>query len=206
MDPIFSYSPVKSPIHSIPAILKILVLFAVPVTVYLCPIWVSIALIALLPLVALVGRIRIRDFVHDLKPIAIYCLMIVAIDVLSYLLFDAKEIVTQRSLYMLLRLLCAIEVTSVFFRTTSTFEIRESLQSIEKAVTFGHSSLVASSMFTLFLSFIPQIFATWSALDLSYRARSSKRGPTKAFVLLPLLISMSIKRASTTYLALLNRS
>lgn len=206
MNPIFSYSPVKSPIHSIPAILKILVLFAVPVTVYLCPIWVSIALIALLPLVALVGRIRIRDFVHDLKPIEIYCLMIVAIDVLSYLLFDAKEIVTQRSLYMLLRLLCAIEVTSVFFRTTSTFEIRESLQSIEKAVTFGHSSLVASSMFTLFLSFIPQIFATWSALDLSYRARSSKRGPTKAFVLLPLLISMSIKRASTTYLALLNRS
>ena len=206
MNPIFSYSPVKSPIHSIPAILKILVLFAVPVTVYLCPIWVSIALIALLPLVALVGRIRIRDFVHDLKPIAIYCLMIVAIDVLSYLLFDAKEIVTQRSMYMILRLLCAIEVTSVFFRTTSTFEIRESLQSFEKAVTFGHSSLVASSMFTLFLSFIPQIFATWSALDLSYRARSSKRGPKKAFVLLPLLISMSIKRASTTYLALLNRS
>ncbi len=206
MNPIFSYTAVKSPIHSISALLKLLVLFLVPITVQLCPIWVCIALIAVFPVFAAIGRIRARDFLRDLRPIAVYCVMIAAIDVLSFLLFHAESIMTQKSLYTILKLFCAMEATSVFFRTTSTFEIRDSLQSIERAVTFGHSSLVFSSMFTLFLSFLPQIFATWSALDMAYRARGGRRGPAKAVSLLPLLITMSIKRANTTYLALLNRS
>ena len=193
MNPIFSYSPVKSPIHRIPAWLKLLVLLLVPITVYLCPICVSIALIALFPVIAAVGRIRLPDFLHDLKPISYYCLMILAIDVLSYLLFKAEKLISQRSLVMILRLLCAMEATSVFFRTTSTFEIRDTLQGIESAVTFGHSKLVFSSMFTLFLTFLPQIFANWSALDLAYRARGGRRGPAKAVVLLPRLVTMSLK-------------
>ena len=206
MNPIFSYSPVKSPIHSIPAWLKLLVLLAVPITVYLCPIWVAVVLIALFPVLAAVGKVKLSDFLHDLKPISYYCLMLLTIDVLSYLLFKAEEVISQRSLYLILRLLCAMEATSVFFRTTSTFEIRDTLQGIEKALTFGHSKLTFSTMFTLFLSFIPQIFATWSSLELAYRARGGKRGPQKVVVLLPLLIAMSFKRANTTYLALLNRS
>ncbi len=206
MSPIFSYSPVRSPIHSIPAWFKLLVLVSVPITVYLCPIWVAVTLIALFPVLAAVGRIRLSDFLHDLKPISYYCLMILAIDVLSYLVFKADVVITQRSLFMILRLLCAMEATSVFFRTTSTYEIRDTLQGLERALTFGHSKLMLSTMFTLFLSFIPQIFATWSNLDLAYRARGGRRGLKKAFVLLPLLIAMSFKRASTTYLALLNRS
>ena len=54
---------------------------------------------------------------------------------------------------MILRLLCAMEATSVFFRTTSTFDISLTLQRIETAITFGHSRLVVSSMLSLFLSF-----------------------------------------------------
>ena len=182
-------------------------LIAVPITIQLCPIWVCISLIALFPLVSAVGKVRPTDFLRDLKPIAIYSAMIIMIDILSFLFFHTgEEIVTKRSLYLVLKLLCAIEATSVFFRTTSTFEIRDCLQNMEKAVTFGRSSLVLSSMFALFLTFLPQIFATWTSLDLAYRSRGGRRGLAKAFVLIPLLVTMSIKRAGTTYLALLNRS
>ena len=207
MNSLFSYTASDSIIHRTPAGLKILLLFCVPVTVLLCPIEVCLVLIAVFPILALVGKIRLLDFLRDLRPIVIYCLMIVSIDVLSYLLFHRNdEIVTQRSLYTILRLLCAIEATSVFFRTTSTYEIGSSLQTVERVLTFGKSRLVLSGIFSLFLGFLPQIFATWSSLDLAYRARGGKKGISKVLTLFPLLITMSMKKATTTYLALLNRS
>lgn len=207
MNSLFSYTASDSIIHRTPAGLKILLLFCVPVTVLLCPIEVCLVLIAVFPILALVGKIRLLDFLRDLRPIVIYCLMIVSIDVLSYLFFHRNnEIVTQRSLYTILRLLCAIETTSVFFRTTSTYEIGSSLQTVERVLTFGKSRLVLSGIFSLFLGFLPQIFATWSSLDLAYRARGGKKGISKVLTLFPLLITMSMKKATTTYLALLNRS
>lgn len=207
MNSLFSYTASDSIIHRTPAGLKILLLFCVPVTVLLCPIEVCLVLIAVFPILALVGKIRLLDFLRDLRPIVIYCLMIVSIDVLSYLLFHRNdEIVTQRSLYTILRLLCAIEATSVFFRTTSTYETGSALQTVERVLTFGKSRLVLSGLFSLFLGFLPQIFATWSSLDLAYRARGGKKGISKVLTLFPLLITMSMKKATTTYLALLNRS
>ena len=207
MNSLFSYTASDSIIHRTPAGLKILLLFCVPVTVLLCPIEVCLVLIAVFPILALVGKIRLLDFLRDLRPIVIYCLMIVSIDVLSYLLFHRNdEIVTQRSLHTILRLLCAIEATSVFFRTTSTYETGSALQTVERVLTFGKSRLVLSGIFSMFLGFLPQIFATWSSLDLAYRARGGKKGISKVLTLFPLLITMSMKKATTTYLALLNRS
>ena len=207
MNSLFSYTASDSIIHRTPAGLKILLLFCVPVTVLLCPIEVWLVLIAVFPILALVGKIRLLDFLRDLRPIVIYCLMIVSIDVLSYLLFHRNdEIVTQRSLHTILRLLCAIEATSVFFRTTSTYETGSALQTVERVLTFGKSRLVLSGLFSMFLGFLPQIFATWSSLDLAYRARGGKKGISKVLTLFPLLITMSMKKATTTYLALLNRS
>ena len=207
MDSLFSYCASDSIVHRTPALLKILVLFAVPVTVLLSRIEVCLALIVLFPVAAAVGKIRPRLFLRDLKPILVYSLMIVMIDVLAYLLFhENDDIITQKSLHTVLRLFCAMEATSVFFRTTSTYEIGEAFQDIERVLSFGHSKLVISSLFSLFLGFLPQIFATWSSLDLAYRARGGRKGPAKAVTLLPLLITMSMKKAQTTYLALLNRS
>ena len=207
MNSLFSYTASDSIIHRTPAGLKILLLFCVPVTVLLCPIEVCLVLIAVFPILALVGKIRLLDFLRDLRPIVIYCMMIVSIDVLSYLLFHRNdEIVTQRSLHTILRLLCAIEATSVFFRTTSTYETGSALQTVERVLTFGKSRLVLSGLFSMFLGFLPQIFATWSSLDLAYRARGGKKGISKVLTLFPLLITMSMKKATTTYLALLNRS
>lgn len=200
MDSLFSYKADSSILHRTPALLKLLFLFAVPVTVLLCPIEVCIALIAAIVLLAALGRIRVTDFLRDQKPAVIYSLMIVTLDVLLFLLFDrSRGIVTQRSLFMVLRLICAMEAASVFFRTTSSFEIRQ-------ALSFGHPDNPVSDAFVLFLSFLPQVFATWTQLDLAYRARGGKNGPLKVLRLFPLLITMSMKKATTTYLALLNRS
>lgn len=113
MDSLFSYKATDSFLQRIPALIKLLFLFAVPVTVMLCSIEVCLILIAAIALLALAGRIRARNFFRDQKPVVYYSLMIVAIDVLSFLLFHKNEsIVTTRSLHMILRLLCAMEATS----------------------------------------------------------------------------------------------
>ena len=200
MDSLFSYKATDSILHRTPVLLKLLFLLAVPITVMFCPVEVCLILIAATAPLVPVGKIRIRDFLRDLKPVVIYSLMIAVLDVLIYLLFDrSRDIVTENSLLLILRLLCAMEATSVFFRTTSSFELRE-------ALSFGHPGNPVSDVFALFLSFLPQVFAIWTELDLAYRARGGKSGPGKILRLFPLLITMSMKKAGTTYLALLNRS
>ena len=207
MQSLFSYTKGNSIIHRAPAGLKLLLLLVIPITLYLTPIQVCLAFIPVLFAVALVARIEFGLFLKDLRPIVIYSVMILTIDVLSYLISSKNgNIITQTSLFMILRLLCAIEAVSIFFRTTSIYETTDCLQRIEGFLTFGKSKLVVSSMLSLFLSFLPQIFATWKDLELAYKARGGRRGPAKIITLMPRLISASIKKADTTFLALLNRS
>ncbi len=207
MQALFSYSKLNSPIHRIPAGIKLLVLIAVPITLQLTSAYVCYALIAFFFVLAAFAGTGYRNFFRDLRPIIFYSLFILAIDVLSYLIFDKnRAIITQSSIFLVIKLVCAMEATSIFFRTTSVYQIKDTLQSVERVVTFGHTRYVVSSTFTLFLSFLPMIFETWTSLDLAYKARGGKSGISKAVRLLPLLIVMSIKRANTTYLALLNRS
>ena len=207
MQGLFSYVKRNSPVHRLPAGLKIILLFAIPITVSLTPLWVCLSVMGASLLMVLLARIPISFFLRDLRPIIWYCFMLCVIDLMSFFFFGTTDrAIRDETIALILRLLCAMEVTSVFFRTTSTFQIRESLMAAEKAITFGHSSMVISGSFALFLSFLPSIFLTWSHLDQAYRARGGKAGIRKVVRLLPLWIAMSIRKAGTTWLALLNRS
>ena len=207
MNSLFAYTKKDSILHRIPAWLKLLVLFAVPITVYLSPIEVTYIMIPSFFILALISKIGPARFLKDLGPIIIYSILILSIDVLSWLIFHKNTtVITETSLHLILRLICAVEATSLFFRTTSIYETMQTLRKIESILTFGKSSLAISTMLSLFLSFLPQIFATWSELESAYRARGGRKGLGKVIVLLPMLISLSIRKAQTTYLALLNRS
>ena len=207
MNSLFAYTKTDSIIHRAPAWLKLLLLVAVPITLYLTPISVCLVLIAAFAIMAPIAKIQPKLFLKDLRPIVVYSLMILTIDVLFWLLSSEKtDIITQTSLYLILRLICAVETTSIFFRTTSIYETMETLQRIERTITFGKTSLAVSGMLSMFLSFLPQIFSTWTQLETAYNARGGRKGLAKAIRLLPLLISLSIRKAQTTYLALLNRS
>lgn len=207
MQALFSYTKSNSSIHKIPAGIKLLVLIAVPITLQLTSAYVCYALIAFFFVLAAFTGTGYRNFFRDLGPIVFYGMFILAIDVLSYLIFDRnRAIITETSLFLVLKLVCSMEATSIFFRTTSVYQIKGTLQAVERVITFGHTRYTVSNTFTLFLSFLPMIFETWTDLELAYKARGGRNGIDKAVRLLPRLIVMSIKRASTTYLALLNRS
>ncbi len=207
MPALFSYTKKDSPIHRAPAGLKTLLLLAVPITLQQTGPLVCLALMVVFLGLALLSGTGFGNFLRDLRPMVLYSLFILAIDVLSFVIFDRnRAIITETSLHLVIKLVCAMEATSVFFRTTSVYQIKEALQKVERALTLGHTRYTVSRTFTLFLSFLPMIFTTWTDLDLVYRARGGRGGLAKAARLLPRLIATSIKRASTTYLALLNRS
>ena len=72
MNSLFAYTKTDSILHRTPAWIKLLVLFAVPVVLYLTPIWVCIALIPTFLLIALIAGIGVGRFLRDLRPIVIY--------------------------------------------------------------------------------------------------------------------------------------
>ena len=226
---IFSYNKRDSIIHKTPAILKLLILFCVPLITYFTPLVYHAGLFALALLLVLLAKIPLKSFLRDLRPIIYYCIFILIIDVLTILLFDKTpmpistelsaeleesvsptlnffSILKEKGNFLLMsRLVVSMAYTSIFFRTTSHLEMRQSLEKIESCITFGHSKLTFSKAFALFLNFLPQLFAIWNSLDLAWRARGGKRTVRKIIALLPVFISLSLKKANQTLLALKNR-
>ena len=226
---IFSYNKRDSIIHKTPAILKLLILFCVPLITYFTPLVYHAGLFALALFLVLLAKIPLKSFLRDLRPIIYYCIFILIIDVLTILLFDKTpmpistelsaeleesvsptlnffSILKEKGNFLLMsRLVVSMAYTSIFFRTTSHLEMRQSLEKIESCITFGHSKLTFSKAFALFLNFLPQLFAIWNSLDLAWRARGGKRTVRKIIALLPVFISLSLKKANQTLLALKNR-
>ncbi len=258
---ILSYKKRNSLIHKTPAIIKLVVLFCIPLILHLTDWPCHVALFVLAFILSFIAKISTRDFFRDLRPIFYYCLIIALIDIFSTLLFDKTpmlisgniqdasiqsiqdlsiqgadlsstnisnskfssaalqkissflnnlkaffSVVLANGNYMLLsRLVVAMTYTSIFFRTTSHREIREALEKIELGVTFGHAKLTFSKAFALFLNFLPQLFSIWASLDKAWRARQGKRGIRKILVLMPVFISLSIKKANDTLLSIKNR-
>ena len=226
---IFSYNKRDSIIHKTPAILKLLILFCVPLITYFTPLVYHAGLFALALFLVLLAKIPLKSFLRDLRPIIYYCIFILIIDVLTILLFDKTpmpistelsaeleesvnptlnffSILKEKGNFLLMsRLIVSMAYTSIFFRTTSHLEMRQSLEKIESCITLGHSKLTFSKAFALFLNFLPQLFAIWNSLDLAWRARGGKRTVRKIIALLPVFISLSLKKANQTLLALKNR-
>ena len=223
---ILSYNKRDSLIHNTPAILKLLILFCVTVATYFTTLPYHGGLFFLAVLLVLIAKIPLKNFLHDLKPIIYYCIFILVLDVLTILFFDKTPmpisteleedavsptisfftLLKQKGNFTLMsKLVVSMAYTSIFFRTTSHLEMRQSLEKIESSITFGQSKLTFSKTFALFLNFLPQLFAIWNSLDLAWRARGGKRTPRKVVVLLPVFISLSLKKASETLLAIKNR-
>ena len=215
--PIFSFQKRKSLTHNCPALIKLVLLLAVAIITYRTSLIFHVSFLVLAIVLTLASHISFKDFLHDLKPICYYSIFIIVLELISSLLFGgfpsfaslepgSKNYWTNdNSVLLISRLLVTMAYASLFFRTTSNLELQESMEKVEYAITFGHSNLAFSKSFALFLNFLPQLFAIWNKLDKTWRARQGKRGIRKILVLIPVFITLSIKKANDTLLSLLNR-
>ncbi len=140
---IFKYKTVKGPLHKVPALLKFLLLL--PLSVFfmsLSPKYLAAGIIAAC-VTAFFCKFTLYEQLTDLKPAAIYAVLMYGLSVFSTSI-DALQTFPEQSFLSLLtpnpdflritlRLVLIIQLSSLLFRTTSSGELREGLRTLESA-------------------------------------------------------------------------
>lgn len=192
--PLFSYRRGTSFLHRMSPLLKLLLLFGFTALIFFFPNYVLFFSAFFIFFARFIG-FSFLEQLRDLKPILPYCLLLVSLHVFS--VFIKTETDIKDLVFLMLKLVCLMQISSLFFNTTSSLQLKEAL---EKILPFKLAVL-----FSLFLFFIPILFSIWTKLDYSWKARGGKKGLLKIFKLFPIFISEALYKGQKLMYALQNR-
>jgi len=215
---VFKYKTVRGPLHKVPAMLKLFLLLPLcGFSMSLAPVWLGAGIIAAV-VAAFVCGFTLREQTTDLRPAVFYAVVMYALSVFSttlenwnkmplFELAAAALVPRQDYLRVCLSLALVVQLSALLFRTTSSVEIRDGLNAMERFVRSVLSRLPFlgkrvtlrpsfAENIALFLSFVPEIFATWTGFNLAWKARGGKQGANKVKTLMFVLISLSFEKAA----------
>ena len=194
--PLFSYRGGNSLLHRAPALLKLCLLLLLPTAAFFLPFkWCLPYILLNIAASSYAGFSPVRQL-KDLKPILYYAVFLAFTQAVAYITGGGGSV--KPLILLILRLICALQITSLFFCTTTSLELKQALEKIlPKKI---------SLLFVLFLAFIPILFSVWAQTELSWKARAGKNSPKKLFVLLPVFISAAFFKAQNLFYSLQNRS
>lgn len=224
---LFGYRPGDSPIHRIPAHIKLAALLPCTAAVFALGIPALAGLTVVMLVLSLAAGITFPVFLRNTRIILIYGILV------ALFRFTGKPLngepwlaeAAESALY-LWRLFLVMLTGTLFYETTSTLEIRHALADFQEWVSALLSRAVKLTgikvkspelpdiafLLSLTFTFIPRIFATQALLEDAWDARSGKahRNPVAAIrrvtVLIPLLVSKLLALAADTERAIRNRS
>ncbi|UTC61428.1 hypothetical protein E4O05_07620 [Treponema sp. OMZ 787] len=193
--PLFSYRRGTSFLHRMSPLFKLLFLFGFTALIFFFPNYVQVYSVFFILLARFIG-FSLLDQLRDLKPIIPYCLLLVSLHIFSLLLKTESDI--KDSGFLILKLIALMQLSSLFFNTTTSLQLKETL---EKILPFRTAALLS-----LFLFFIPLLFSIWTKLDYAWKARGGKKGLLKFFKLLPIFISEAMYKGEKLMYGLKNRT
>ena len=193
--PLFSYRRGTSFLHRMSPLLKLLLLFGFTALIFFFPNYVLFYSAFFIFFARFIG-FSFLEQLRDLKPILPYCLLLVSLHVFS--VFIKTETDIKDLTFLILKLVCLMQISSLFFNTTSSLQLKEAL---EKILPFK-----VALLFSLFLFFIPTLFSIGTKLDHSWKARGGKKNLLKIFKLFPIFISEALYKGQKLMYALRNRS
>ena len=182
----FSYKPGNSLLHRCPAIVKILIVPVLSVLIFMLPVWFSFGMIVLQLVVALALHFTLREIYSDLKVVFFYALMLAVVKLITLLVGGATGSWIE-TLYMLSKLLCMMQLASIFLRTSTSLELRQGFE------VFGVNTVTHT--LSLFVCFIPLVSKIWRQTEQAWRMRAGKNSIKKYAVLLPVFFSVGMKQA-----------
>lgn len=192
---LFEYVKNDTIIYKIPAVLKLVLMLLLSIAVCFLDAQVNLIAFLLIFLVFVLSRVNVTYFLKDLLPIIWYTFFIVIFNILSCIISNGTlsmdEVLNNYTLSLISRLFTVVALTSLFFRTTSIFDLFYSLR--------------GSLIIALFFNFFTRLFSIWGTLSKTYRARGGKRGVKMVYKLMPIFILLSLKKANDTYLSICNR-
>lgn len=198
---LFSYQNGSSFLHKIPGWIKFLFVPILNIFCLVLPIQFTFLLIIFQFLIAIFYKISI---LRDLKPVFFYLLIVFFMQIFMCFFngFNFKETFTfenqKENIYLLLKILCIMQTSSLIFKTSTSLELREGIYKIESFVRkFFH--LKQKSTFTdlilFFLNFIPIVSKIWEQTKTAYFARGGKKSVVMIFKLIMVLFSVGIQKA-----------
>ena len=209
------YYPQNSIIHRLDARLKLLLLVAYIVFIFLAFNYFSLAFISgLLFIVVVISKVPIKVYLKNFKiilPIIIFTSILNALYVtdgnllLEFWIFKIYDQGLLKALFMSLRIFILVLASSVLSYTTTPTELTDAIERILSPLKYiGLSSAVHSlaMMMTIALRFIPTLIEETDKIMSSQKARGAslesggliKKAKALMPILIPLLIS-AIRRA-----------
>lgn len=221
----FHYKTQKTFLHAMPPALKIVLIVALTLTAFYLPVPVClVAYPALILFSAIFLRFTVSEIFSDSKPVIAYIVLLYAATLIlnlagyfSALNFQdtglrewcggiARAFIPKMTyLPLLAHLALSLEITSIFYRTTSHGQFRDGFCAIETLITQRDSAPVSDTL-ALALSFIPRISTFWARLSRAWLARGGKNSLAKALVLFPQLFHVAMREGYEKSLAIQNRS
>ncbi|UTC78026.1 hypothetical protein E4O04_08430 [Treponema sp. OMZ 799] len=193
--PLFSYRRGTSFLHRMSPLLKLFFLFGFTALIFFFPNYVPFYSVFFILVARFIG-FSFLEQLKDLKPILPYCLLLLSLHIFSLLLKTESNI--KDLSFLVLKLVGLMQISSLFFNTTTSLQLKETP---EKILPFK-----AAALFSLFLFFIPLLFSIWTKLDYAWKARGGKKGLLKFFKLLPIFISEAMYKGKKLMYGLKNRT
>ena len=229
-DTAFSYKPGSSFLHRCPAWIKIILLPVVSIAVFKLPFYCAAGLCFVQIILACVLKFTICEQLRDLKAVLYYAAFLIFTKVIGNIgagistgslsaiklsaipqLIVAFFIAEASTWALLLRLLCVMQTASLIFKTSTSLQIREGLESMELAVrkvlrkifrprhpANAKTHAPIAQAVSLFICFIPQVSKNWQQAERAWKARGGRKSLRMFVVLLPVFFSVGMKQAYNT--------
>ena len=206
----FKYRPGKTFLHSIPSWIKIILMLILAIAAFYTPLIPALVLwLILIAFSFFILRFSFREILSDLSPTLIYASMLyiasLIINISQASNFSAKVLIPgKQNMELFSHMALSIEISSIFYRTTSPMSFRQGFSQIEGSLRRSDRTPLADAL-SLTISFIPGLAAFWHRADNAWKARCGKKGIKRILVLTPLLFRTGMRNAYQKSLALQNR-
>ena len=207
MDSLFNYKIGNTFLHRCPVWCKLLFIPVISILAFCLPLQFCLALIFIQFLLALIFRFSFLEIISDLRPVFFYFLILFLVEIFS-LLFEIFPFIIhsdfnsiksslinhfswesqKNSVFMLMKIFCLFQTSSLLFKTSTQLQIRECFEKIKFLSDFA---LVLS----MFINFIPMTSKMWTQIKKAWFARGGKKGIKMYVTLLPVLFSVGMKKA-----------
>ena len=218
---LFSFQPTKSPLTKINPGIKLLFLLISVISLFYIDLIPTTIIFFLLVFISIPLGFSLKSQFQDFKPIFIYIVMYYLISSINNFFqnkaFTVNLLIPSPTITLsMLRLLVSLQLARFFYKTTTTTQLKWSLEKIEgglrsllqKIPVIGkkiHRETSFTLTFTLVISFIPRLMSLWNQLELSWKARGGTAGLKMISTLLPQLFILAFTEAENTLQALLSR-
>lgn len=224
----FSYKSGNSFLHILPSWIKILFVPAFCIAVFRMPLYVDAVLCLILCALAFAVKISFKEQLKDFIPVVFYGVVLYLTGFagrfmtlffsegqIQYNLLKCFEAAFMQSFYnpqtafMLLKLFCMIQTASLFFKTSTSLQIREGIETFEtllRKILPVSKKNKFTDMISLFICFIPMVFKNWQQCRRAWLVRGGKPGIKMYGVLFTAFFSVSIKQTFNASRALLARN